>query len=217
MPPTKSKGYIPVDLTPIETELPEAGGLTEGEALAVAVAQEDEQATPAEGIEPWREAVLFLLDAGMPADTVPRLKGKFLAALAQNSTWQSLISAKKPALAEALDIAVELPLVLFRLESTNREASAALGKELYDLNISEEAIIAFLPNKADVIRKSLRLRDQQMIDGLKSRTDELALVNAGNAQKLRESIAAHGHPGPAARKVEREALRKRVLKQAGLA
>lgn len=198
--------------TPVTRETP--GPMAEAddeEILAAVDLEEAVEDVPDLGAEPWRQAVLFLLDRGM---NPPKTERKFRAWLADNDSASFLLAEAKPLLARELSIEIELPTALFRLESSSVQASAKLGRELLDLEMDVEDMIKLVPTKADVIRLSIKEWEKDQIRIMRERLDEAKLTAQQAVERTKAERAAAGHPAVAARYGERKAAERRLVREA---
>lgn len=117
-------------------------------------------------------------------------------------------------------MAVELPLILFKLESAapgQMPPSPELGKQLMDLNLGTvEEVVKLLPAKADIIRMAWAMRESQMIENLRETTEMLRLVNGESRELLEQRKVAVGAIEPAAMQQAKEAKKRQVLRAAGI-
>lgn len=211
VPKTKTGGYI--ETSPLKQETPgPAPEASDQEILASIEAQDSAETAPDPGAEPWRQAVLFLIDRGM---NPPKTQSKFRAWLADNDSASYLLAEAKPLLARELSIEIELPTPLFRLESSSVQASAKLGRELLDLEMSIEDMVKLVPSKADVIRLSIKEWEKDQIRIMRERLDEAKLTAQQAKERTLKMRVEAGAPGPRAQADMRKAAAKKLLRESG--
>ena len=162
-------------------------------------------------IAPWKKAWQLLDAAGYKP--VGSKSGVF-ALLAENKSAAAFLNTKNAALAGELEIEIELPPEVLRLELKCNVPSIELGREILNMTTDSARLMEYLPHKKGIINASINLwqddQNKKLLDDLAVRQERTAKLK----EQTRKSIAKGGASMPRARHEQRKAAERRLVREA---
>ncbi|WP_413746916.1 hypothetical protein [Synechococcus sp. MIT S9507] len=186
------------------------------EALQEQAAVREEKSHAAD-VPAWLQARRWMISKGQ--QKLPTSKAKLIRYLEESAGMRQQLLKELPKVADALGINdddMQFPEVLLDLLSNaEAEPSVALGRQLLEAGPIDD-LVALAPSRATTIRLAVRQwqEDQQRLieEGIAAKRD----ANEKERQRIRESIAAHGHPMVRGSAENKELRKREFLRQAGI-